>query len=119
MTLPPYSSPTGLPEVGSTEPPYSSASSPATTGGADAVQEREAAPLDAREQAGDGETLGGGNTPWTPTGEGQEVIRQIAAYCRTYCPAFKACVEERCRLWRLEQEAAAYLEGPTQEVIGL
>lgn len=54
--------------------------------------------------------------------EAQAQLREVAAYCRTYCPVVSACVEARCRLWRVEQQAAALLAGTgplTEEVIAL
>jgi hypothetical protein len=54
--------------------------------------------------------------------EAQAQLREVATYCRTYCPVVSACVEERCRLWRVEQQAVALLrgEGPlTDQIIAL
>lgn len=42
--------------------------------------------------------------------EAGEVIREVGTYCRTTCPVVNRCVEERCRLWRLEQKAVARLQ---------
>jgi len=59
--------------------------------------------------------LAGLDAPWTPAGpaDAEDATRAIAAYCRTFCPVVHACVEDACRLWRLEQDAQRFLrEGP-------
>jgi hypothetical protein len=56
---------------------------------------------------------------WTPDSadDAQAVMRDVAAYCRDYCPARLACVEEACRLYRLESRSADILRpGPTDAV---
>jgi hypothetical protein len=40
----------------------------------------------------------------------------IADFCRDYCPVVHACVEERCRLWNIEQQAIAMINARTEEV---
>jgi hypothetical protein len=66
--------------------------------------------------------------PWEGGPEGQagseslvledpeEAIRMIGAFCRDYCPVVHACVEERCRLWNIEQQAVAMINARTEEV---
>jgi hypothetical protein len=61
--------------------------------------------------------VGGLDAPWTPASEGdaQAALAQIAAFCDHKCPVVDHCVEGRCRLWRLEQEAARFIrEGPPE-----
>lgn len=47
-----------------------------------------------------------------PKAVSQAVIAEIAAYCQTYCPVVHECVEDRCRLYRLERRAAQALGLP-------
>lgn len=55
---------------------------------------------------------------WTPGPEdAQQAINDVAAYCRDYCPARLSCGEEACRLWRLEERAAAVLSGDSAGVL--
>lgn len=61
---------------------------------------------------------------WTPgdPGEAQAAIEAVAAYCRDYCPARLSCVEERCRLYRLEQRALGalgYRTNAATEAVGV
>ena len=59
--------------------------------------------------------LAGLDAPWAPAdaADAQDATRAIAAYCRDFCPVVHACVEDRCRLYRLEGEAQRFLrEGP-------
>lgn len=57
---------------------------------------------------------------WTPApDEAQGVIASVAAYCRDYCPARLACVEESCRLYRLEERANAQLGHSPSENVGV
>ena len=46
---------------------------------------------------------------WAPV-DGQSAkaaIESVAAFCRDVCPARLACVEDRCRLYRLEGRSMA------------
>jgi len=65
---------------------------------------------------------------WSPANEGdaEGAIASVAAFCRDYCPVSHACVEERCKLYNLEQRADDFLEGTPapgpisgQQVIGV
>lgn len=51
---------------------------------------------------------------WTPEdpATAQQVLADVQHYCQTYCPAVLACGEEACRLWRLEERAAAIISPP-------
>lgn len=56
---------------------------------------------------------------FTPATEddARSVLRDVAAYCRDYCPARLSCVEEACRLYRLEARSIEVLRpGPTDAV---
>jgi hypothetical protein len=55
-----------------------------------------------------------------PAGEGeaQETIGEIERYCRVYCPAFQACREEACRLYRIETTAAEFLAQAEADAAG-
>lgn len=48
---------------------------------------------------------------WSPAGEGEarETIEHIDDFCAEYCPVRLACVEEKCRLYRLEGRALEVL----------
>jgi len=89
----------------------------------DAVRQQASAPLDVRERPRLGPTLRGRDAEgqvFAGDGEAEAVIAEVADYCRRFCPVQFACVEERCRLWREEQRAAAFLglkaPGPAEEV---
>lgn len=61
---------------------------------------------------------------WTPSGpdEAQAAIAAVSAYCRDVCPARLACVEDRCRLYRLEDRAATalgYRHNAATEAVGV
>lgn len=61
---------------------------------------------------------------WTPgdVDEASAAIGAVADYCRDYCPVRLSCVEERCRLYRLEQRAAevlGYKSNPVTESVGV
>lgn len=59
--------------------------------------------------------LAGLDAPWTPAdaSDAKAALLAIASYCRDFCPVVDHCVEGRCRLYRLEGEAARFLtEGP-------
>lgn len=57
-------------------------------------------------------------TPETPE-DAQAVIGDVAAYCRDYCPARLACVEEACRLYRLEARSAEVIAPSPSENVGV
>jgi len=48
---------------------------------------------------------------WVPPGAGEahRAIEEVADFCATYCPVRLACVEEKCRLFRLETRALEVL----------
>ena len=57
---------------------------------------------------------------WQPTAEeGQAVIGSVADYCRDYCPVRLQCVENDCRLFRLEERAAAAIKHTPAESVGV
>ncbi len=59
--------------------------------------------------------LDGLDAPWTPpdAATARAAMAAVAHVCQTYCPVVDHCVAERCRLYRLEQEAVRFLrEGP-------
>jgi hypothetical protein len=57
---------------------------------------------------------------WVPGPDDAEaVIRDVAAYCRDYCPARLACVEDACRLYRLESRANEALAPAPSEDVGV
>jgi hypothetical protein len=58
---------------------------------------------------------------WAPADEreAQEAIGSVAAYCRDYCPVRLACVEEACRLFRLERRADAVIRHTPAERVGV
>jgi hypothetical protein len=58
---------------------------------------------------------------WTPENEdeAQATITAVASYCRDYCPARLACVEDDCRLFRLEGRADALLPHTPSESVGV
>lgn len=94
-----------------TLPGYASAG-----GDLDALQERGAAGVDAREQALPRQAVGPGDAPWEAPGprrderwEADETIRWIHDYCAGWCPRREACPGEACRLYRREQEAKGTL----------
>lgn len=71
-----------------------------------------------------GPLVGVDTETWTPADadEATAAIAAVADYCRDYCPARLACVEERCRLYRLEQRAADALglqSNPATEAVGV
>lgn len=51
---------------------------------------------------------------WTPgsASDASGAIESVSAFCRDFCPARLACIEDRCRLYRVEQRAIAHLRGP-------
>lgn len=51
--------------------------------------------------------LGSGDADWLPgdEAEAQAAVDEISRYCGRYCPARLACVEEDCRLYRIEGAA--------------
>jgi hypothetical protein len=55
--------------------------------------------------------LGGTDPAWAFTGAdmAQEVLQGIGQICSNNCPIQRACVEERCRLYRLEDQAEKFL----------
>lgn len=58
---------------------------------------------------------------WTPANEdeAQATIAATGAYCRDYCPARLACVEDDCRLFRLEGRADALIAHTPAESVGV
>ncbi len=60
-------------------------------------------------------SLAGLDAPWTPSdaATARAAMAAVAHVCVTYCEVVDHCVAERCRLYRLEQEAVRFLrEGP-------
>lgn len=70
------------------------------------------------DEPGAGEEVRAGNGTGFPlTGESaqaQEVLEQIAAYCRT-CPERRRCPESACAVYRSEAEALGILEAAGEE----
>lgn len=58
---------------------------------------------------------------WSPTSadEAQGAIASVAAYCRDYCPVRLQCVEDACRLYRLESRADAVIRHTPAESVGV
>lgn len=55
-----------------------------------------------------------------PTAEqAREVMAEVAAYCRDYCPARLHCVEDACRLYRLEGRAHDAIAPSPSERVGV
>lgn len=108
MQTPGYatSSPIAPPEAAPLATP-SSSESPGTTGSAERLG-----------------ILAGMPEGWAPGSmeEAQEAVGAVAAYCRDYCPARLACVEEACRIYRLESsalEALGYRRDADTEAVGV
>lgn len=101
-----YSSPSAPPTAGPTAAP-SLTESPGATGSS----ERLTGILAGRS---DLET-------WQPASpeEGQAAISAVADYCRDYCPVRLQCVEEACRLFRLETRAEAAIAHTPAEAVGV
>lgn len=72
-----------------------------------------------------GPTLAGKDLEtWTPAteGEARNAIGDVADFCRRYCPVRLACVEDNCRLFRLEGrslEALGMARNPATEAVGV
>lgn len=72
-----------------------------------------------------GRTLAGRNLEsWVPAGasEAEGALSDVAAFCARYCPVRLACVEEKCRLYRLEGRALEVLglsHNPQTEAVGV
>lgn len=58
---------------------------------------------------------------WQPAdaAEGQAAVSAVADYCRDYCPVRLQCVEGACRLFRLEERAAAAIRHTPAESVGV
>lgn len=58
---------------------------------------------------------------WLPgdEAEAQQAVTAVAAYCRDYCPVRLQCVEDECRLWRLEERADAVIRHTPAESVGV
>lgn len=58
---------------------------------------------------------------WTPDDgpSAEQAIAAVADYCRDYCPVRLQCVEEACRLYRLEARADAVLRQSPSESVGV
>jgi hypothetical protein len=58
---------------------------------------------------------------WTPgsDAEAQDTIASVAAFCQDYCPAKMACVEDDCRLFRLESRADMVIRHTPAESVGV
>lgn len=61
---------------------------------------------------------------WLPSSEDEAygAVKAVADYCRDYCPVSQACVEERCRLYRLEGralDALGYHRNADTEAVGV
>jgi hypothetical protein len=58
---------------------------------------------------------------WSPANEdeGHDTIAAVSAYCRDYCPVRLQCVEDECRLYRLERRADAAIRHTPAESVGV
>lgn len=61
---------------------------------------------------------------WTPGSDddAQAAINSVGAYCRDYCPVRTACVEDACRLYRIEGRALdrlGYHRNVDSEAVGV
>lgn len=85
------------------------------------VVQSDAAPADTEQEAagvagqvppGLAAGLGGADPAWGITGadHAQRTQEATAAFCRDHCPVNQACVEEACRVWRLEEAAQQILD---------
>lgn len=61
---------------------------------------------------------------WSPSSaqEAQAAINSVATFCRDVCPARLACIEDGCRLYRLEGRSLETLgihRNPRTEAVGV
>lgn len=55
--------------------------------------------------------MGEADPTWAFTGadHAEATAQGVGEICKNHCPINKACVEDRCRFFRLEKEAERYL----------
>lgn len=64
--------------------------------------------------AGADPALNGRGPLWEPTSaqDAEEAIADAFAFCSRRCPIFDACVGEACHVYRVEQRALRFRDGP-------